>query len=203
VIVRDATEDDAVALSQLWHELLRRPGLQPAPAASSGTSSAAPPPEEVARQAVSRTEGDPASRILVAELDGRVVGCASLRTIPTSPLHEENVVRMSHLQVDPAHTRRGAGRSLVAAALSWAEQQGVETLLVASPVDDRDANRIFARMGLAPVASMRGAPVTALRARMAQDASAAGRQAGRGRNVGQVVAARRSQRRARAGRLAL
>jgi N-acetylglutamate synthase-like GNAT family acetyltransferase len=191
LLVRDATEDDAGALSDLWCELMPCPATTPSC-----------PPEEVAAKAVARTEGDPSSRILVAELEGRVVACAFLRMVPTSPLHDDNVAHLSHLKVESSEPQ-GAGRSLVAAALAWAEEQGVETLLVASPVNDRDANRFLARMGLAAVASLRGAPVTALRARIPQDPSTAARQLTRGRSVGQVVAARRSQRRARAGRLAL
>ena len=193
VLVRDATEDDAVALCRLWEEFLTRPGADP-------TS----PGEEVARRAVVRAEEDPASRIVVAEREGAVVGCAFLRMIQVSPFYDDPVLRVSHLQVDPAHSRRGAGRSLVEAALSWAEQEGVEGILVASPVNDRDANRFMARIGLAQVAGIRGSTVTALRARLPHDPSAAARQVGRqGRNVGQVVAARRSQRRARSRRIAI
>jgi GNAT superfamily N-acetyltransferase len=149
-------------------------------------------------------DDDPAGRILVAERDGEVVGCALLRMVQVSPFYDEPVLRVSHLQVDPAHSRKGAGSALVESALTWAEQQGVEGILVASPVNDRDANRFMARIGLAQVAGLRGAAVTALRARLPHDPSVAARQAARqGRNVGQVVAARRSQRRARARRIAI
>jgi predicted N-acetyltransferase YhbS len=193
VLVRDATEADAPALCRLWEEFLYRPG-----------SDQSASPDEIARKAVVRIEGDPTSRILVAERESEVVGCAILRMIQVSPFYDDPVLRVSHLQVDPAHSRQGAGRSLVEAALSWAEQQGTEGILVASPVNNRDANRFMARMGLAQVAGMRGAAVTALRARLPHDPSAAARQVGRqGRNVGQVVAVRRSQRRARARRIAI
>ena len=192
VLVRDAVDGDAATLCDLWHDLVVRPGM-------SGPTA---PPEEVIRQALTRVDGDRSSRVLVAELDGEVVGCAFVRTAPTSPLHDESAVWVTHLQVDPAHARQGAGRALVTAALGWGESLGVESLLVASPPNDREVNRIFARMGLAQVAAMRGAPVTALRARLPHDPSAAVRQQTRGRRVGQVGAARRSQRRARAGRLA-
>lgn len=193
VLVRDAVEDDAPMLGRLWQEYAHRPGVDPTA-----------PVEELARKAVLRTAQDPAGRIVVAERDGEVVGCALLRLIQVSPFYEDAVLRVSHLQVDPAHARKGAGRSLVEAALSWAEQQGLESILVASPVNDRDANRFMARMGLAPVAGIRGAPVTALRARLPHGPASAARTAGRqGRKVGQVVAARRSQRRARARGIAI
>jgi N-acetylglutamate synthase-like GNAT family acetyltransferase len=193
VLVRDAAEGDAQALCRLWEEFLYRPGVDHAAAA-----------EEIARRAVGRVDEDPSSRIVVAERDGEVIGCALLRMVQVSPFYDDPVLQVSHLQVDPSQARKGAGRSLVEAALSWAEQVGVEGMLVASPLNDRDANRFMARMGLAQVAGMRGAAVTALRARLPHDPSAAARQVGRqGRNVGQVVAARRSQRRARARGLAI
>ncbi|MDX6324020.1 MAG: hypothetical protein QOK15_374 [Nocardioidaceae bacterium] len=193
VVVRDAADEDAAALCRLWEEFLNRPGADQSA-----------DPEEVARKAVARVDEDPAGRILVAEREGDVVGCAMLRMIQVSPFYDDPVLRVSHLQVDPSHARKGAGRSLLEASLSWAEQQGVDGILVTSPVNDRDANRFMARMGLGQVAGIRGAAVTALRARLPHDPSAAARQVGRqGRNVGQVVAARRSQRRARARRIAI
>lgn len=193
VLVRDAVHDDASALCRLWEEFLNRPGAD-----------LTAPAEDVARRAVVRVDEDPQSRILVAEREGQVVGCAFLRMIQVSPFYDDPVLRVSHLQVDPDHKRKGAGRGLVEAALSWAEQEGADGILVASPVNDRDANRFMARIGLAQVAGIRGSAVAALRARLPHDPSAAARQVGRqGRNVGQVVAARRSQRRARSRRIAI
>ena len=61
----------------------------------------------------------------------------------------------------------------------------------------------LARLGMSMVAHLRGGSVPALRARVAHAPSAVVRQKGRGgRSVGQVVAARRSQRRARIRQIA-
>jgi N-acetylglutamate synthase-like GNAT family acetyltransferase len=193
VLVRDAVSSDASVLCLLWQELLVAPG----PDISGGSA------EQAVVTSIARATQDPSSRILVAETDGDVVGCAYLRTGHVSPVHEESVVHVSHLQVLPDAVA-GVDRALVEAALSWAEHRGVDTVVAATSATDRDANRFFARLGLAQVAVLRGASVCALRARLPHDPAAPARAAARGqRSVGQVVAARRSQRRAATRQLLL
>ncbi len=188
VTVRDASARDASALSSLWGELLVRPGSDAA-----GLSS-----EISVAQAVDRQGDGSDMRILVADVDGEVAGCAFLRVGVVSPVHDDHAVHMSHLQVDSRYSRQDVGSSLVEAALTWAEQRGIGTLLAATGGNDRDANRFMAKLGLGQVAVLRGSSVAALRARLPHDASTAARASGsNGRNVGQVVAMRRSQRRAR------
>jgi hypothetical protein len=189
LLVRDAVEADAGDLCLLWSDLLMLPG---------GDGSGRPP-ERVAAAGITRCLGEPGCRILVAEQDGRVVGCAYLRLARVSPVHDEQAVQVSHLQSTEQSERSLVDRALLEAALSWAEQQGASTLLSATGAHDRESNRTLARLGLAQVVVLRGATVSALRGRLPHDPSALARSAARtGRSVGQVVAARRSQRRARA-----
>jgi GNAT superfamily N-acetyltransferase len=188
VLVRDAVEDDAPTLCRLWADLFLRTGAEEV-----GGSV-----ESMAVEAIERMRGEELHRILVAEVDGTVVGAAFLRLGMVSPLHAERAVHMSHLQVDRGYLRHGVGRSLVDASVAWAEHLGIDTMIAAAAVNDRDANRFMARYGLAQVATLRGASVAALRARLPVDPSTAVRNGGRsGRSIGQVVAVRRSQRRAR------
>jgi GNAT superfamily N-acetyltransferase len=183
--------DDAQALSRLWSELVDR------------TEAVSDPPDVLVGKAVLRfSEGDE-GRILVAELDGSVVGCGFLRVGLVSPLDDGRVVHLSHVQVSEGCGRQGVGSALVEAALTWAEQQGVGYMVTSVPATHREANRFLARLGMAPVASLRGGPVATLRARLPHASPSVARQVGRsGRSVGQVVAARRSQRRARARQVA-
>jgi GNAT superfamily N-acetyltransferase len=188
VQVRDASERDATALSTLWFDLVARPGAD-APG---------DPPEVVAAKAVLRFSEDDLGRIIVAELDGAVVGCGFMRVWLASPLDEGRVVHLSHVQVAPGYARQGVGSALIEATLTWAEQRGIPSVVTSVPASHREGNRFLARLGMAPVASLRGGSVAALRARLPHDPSVAARVSPRlGRNVGQVVAARRSQRRAR------
>jgi N-acetylglutamate synthase-like GNAT family acetyltransferase len=187
VQVRDATAGDADALARLWPELVPPVG---------GDGVADLPGEIVARALANRAAE--AGRILVAELDGTVVGCAFLRIALVSPLDPAQAVQLSHVQVARGVGRQGVGTALIEETVTWAEQQGIDSVVAAVPAGDREANRFLARRGMVPVAALRAGTVAAIRARLPHPASVTVRQNGRsGRNVGQVVAARRSQRRAR------
>jgi GNAT superfamily N-acetyltransferase len=197
ITVREAGPQDAEALLGLWSDLFRRI------------------PERVgvpslldAQDSLMRSAIEPDRRVVVAETavsgaaprsSGRiptaVVGVALLRRLPITPLHVEETVSLSHLQVHQDYRRHGVGRALVAAAAGWAEETGADMVLASVPATDRDANRFLARLGLTQLASLRGASTKALRARLPAEAPAVALADARTkRSVGQVVARRRSQR---------
>ncbi|GAA1942360.1 GNAT family N-acetyltransferase [Nocardioides marmoribigeumensis] len=182
VDVRDLGPQDGPALARLWHDL-------PHPAEWDEHT-------DLAAMVLAALADDPGSRVLVAESGGEVVGTAYLRAARLSPLLSEEMLNVSHLQVEESQTRRGVGRALLEAALTHAEHHGIPHLLVAGAVNDRETNRFLARLGLAQVAVVRGSTVAALRARMPVEPSVAARST-RSKHVGQVVAARRLQRRSR------
>lgn len=182
VDVRDLGPQDGPALERLWRDLPRP--------VEWGDG------QDLAGHVLATLADDPSSRVLVAECAGEVVGSAYLRTVRPSPLLSDHTLSLSHLQVEESQTRRGVGRALLEAALSHAEHHGITSILVAGAVNDRETNRFLARLGLAQVAVIRGSTVAALRARMPLEPSVAARTT-RSRHVGQVVAARRLQRRSR------
>jgi GNAT superfamily N-acetyltransferase len=187
VHVRDAAVGDADALARLWSDLVPLAGAD-----SHGEA----PGAVVADALLNRTD-EASARIVVAELDGEVVGCAFLRIALVSPLDPAHAVQLSHVQVARGFGRQGVGTALVEETITWAEQRGIDSVVAAVPASDREANRFLARRGMVPVAGVRAGSVSALRARLPHATSAAVRQSKRsGRSVGQVVAARRSQRRA-------
>ncbi len=189
VQVRDASERDALVVSELWSELVARPSTDAGPGEA---------PEMVVAKAVLRYSEDDSGRIIVAELDGAVVGCGFMSVGVASPLDGGLTVHLSHVHVADGFGRLGVGSAMVEATLTWAEQRGIECVMTSVPANHREANRFLARLGMAPVASLRGGSVVSLRARLPHAQSLVVRQSGRkGRSVGQVVAARRSQRRAR------
>ena len=111
---------------------------------------------------------DPNRRVVLAVGDGdQVVGMAILTVDLAGELLDIPVVRVSHLVVDRAHRRQGAGRALVAAAGSHADQVGVEHVTVGAATTDREANRFLARLGFAPVVVRRVAPLAVLRRHLA------------------------------------
>jgi len=134
-------------------------------------------------------------RIVVADLHGRVVGGLHLRLAPLMPLSSELAVFTSHLNIDPEFRRRGIARSLMEVAVTWAEENAVPHVVALSAVNSRDTSRFMARLGLSPAAVVRVAPTPLLRAKLPMDRPRRARPAGSQRQLGQVLAARRSQRR--------
>jgi ribosomal protein S18 acetylase RimI-like enzyme len=111
---------------------------------------------------------DPEHRVVVAvdEGDG-VIGAAVFGADSAGGLLDPPSVYVSHLVVRPEQRRRGAGRALVAAAAAYAEEVGVDSVVVGVAPTGRDANRFFARLGFAPMVMRRIAPVASLRRALA------------------------------------
>ncbi len=112
-------------------------------------------------------------RHLVVVVDGapgaleEVLGMALLTVGPANALLDHLAVHMSHSVVADRHRRRGAGRALVAASAAFADERGVDQLVVSVPPGSREANRFFARLGFAPIAVRRSAPVGGVLRRLA------------------------------------
>lgn len=182
VLVREAEHGDVPALSRLWET----------------------PDEDRVATSVERHAEQVDTRVVVADVDGQVAGCAYLRIAFVSPLDSEPAVHVSHLQVDSDLPSADVSAGLLEAALAWAEERGVSALLAGSAAADRDTNRFLARLGLGQVGVLRATTVPALRSRLLREENIAPRGVARGtRRTGQVVAMRRSQRRLRAGDVSL
>ena len=184
VCLRNAVPEDAPALTALWSDVLRRAE-----------------PEDQAADLVSvieRVKGLPDERLVVAEYDGALAGAVHLRADTVSPLNLEPVVQAISPHVFPEFRRHGVGRALMDAAVAFAEERGIGHVASAAMAGSRDANRFMARLALGPQATLRIASVQALKAKLTAQRHGVGQPAG-GRHLTQVLAARRSMRRARAG----
>jgi GNAT superfamily N-acetyltransferase len=186
VLVRDAVPEDAAGLVEVWSEFRR--------AGSDRTGRAA---ERDAASSLARIAADPDERLLVAVVDDEVVGAVHLTRAGISPIHTETAIHVTHLHVLGGHRRHGVGKALMEAAVSWAEEKDTAHVIAAAPVSSRDANRFMARLGLSPLATIRGAAVPLLRAKLPVEPPAGAMVNSRNhRSVGQVIAQRRLQRRA-------
>jgi ribosomal protein S18 acetylase RimI-like enzyme len=115
-----------------------------------------------------RVLADPGNRVVVAVDESEaVIGAAIFAADIVGGLLDPPSVYVSHLLVAPAHRRRGAGRALVAAAAGYADEIGLDSVVVAVAPTTRDANRFFARLGFAPQVIRRIAPVAGLRRALA------------------------------------
>jgi GNAT superfamily N-acetyltransferase len=187
VLVRELAATDGPALHALWGPMLP----QPAPDVT---------PASYAEHVLTSMQHHPGATVLVAEVEGAVVGAAYLHRSLAAPVAGAEALEVGLLAVAPERTRRGVGRALLERALSHAEHLGLDNVLVAGRPDDRETSRFLARLGLAQVALLRIASVPALRGRLPLDPpGVVGVVQGtrRNRHVGRVIAARRTQRRSR------
>jgi GNAT superfamily N-acetyltransferase len=126
-VVRDARAEDVPALAPLVDQL------------------GYPAPEALLRErlAALAARGD---RVLVAELDGRVVGFLTTHTTPV--LHRAaEVGRISAMAVDERVRGTGVGRALVAAAEAILRSAGCERMEVTSATRRRDAHAFYEALG--------------------------------------------------------
>jgi ribosomal protein S18 acetylase RimI-like enzyme len=181
--LRQALPDDAPVLAEVWSEVLRRADHH----------------DQVAdlEAIIERTTPAEDEQIVVAEYDGEVAGAVHLRASTLTPLNLEPVVQAISPHVLPAFRRRGIGRALMGAAVTFAEERGIAHIATAAVSGSRDANRFMARLALGPHAILRLAPTAMVQAKL--DAQAPGGATSRrsgGRQLTHVLAARRSTRRA-------
>lgn len=181
VSLRPARVEDAHFLADLWSDALRRADRQDQVADL----------EVVLKQACV----SPEQRVVIAEYDGEPAGAVFLRVTTMSPINLEPMVQALSPHVLPTFRRHGVGRTLMEAAVSFAEELGIGHVLSGATSGSRDANRFMARLGFGPQVMVRVAPTQLVRAKIEAQRPAAERLAG-GRQLGSLLAARRSMRRA-------
>jgi ribosomal protein S18 acetylase RimI-like enzyme len=166
--VRPATAADVPALMAFADEL--RDALLPAASDAGGRPRGAPAAARALLEArYLEALADPSRHLVVVVNDAEEpIGTALLTIASANALLDMPAVHMSHAVVSDRHKRRGAGKALVAAAAAFAESHGLEQIVVSVHPGSRDANRFFARLGFAPLAVRRVAPVAVVRRRLAQ-----------------------------------
>lgn len=196
VTIRVAAPEDVNGLVELWRQTTRdgsrdNVGERHATEGLEGhtTEDLLLTPEVMeAAGAIARIAADPSERLLVACVEGDVVGAVHLRRGPVSPLQLLEAVHLSHLHVRPANRRRGVASALLAAATAWAEEKDSTHVLATSPASTREAHRFLARLGFGQIAVIRAASTSALRTRFAGLAVGSG-------DTGRLIARRRALRR--------
>jgi N-acetylglutamate synthase-like GNAT family acetyltransferase len=89
---------------------------------------------------------DPASRVLVAERGGQVVGCISLHVIPFLE-RTGRWLRIESLVVETGQRRTGTGRALLEAAEVLAREWGCLRIEVTSRRSRADAHAFYRNQG--------------------------------------------------------
>lgn len=167
---------------QLWSEAGPRGAEQPSPR-----------PVADATAALALVAADPDERVVVGLFEGELVAALHLHRSAMSPLHTDMAVHTSYLIVRPEHRKHGFARALLDSAVTWAEEKDVAHITAITSSNSRDTNRFLARLGLATVATVRGASTSTLRRKLTPEAL----RPHAPRNLGVMLAQRRSlQRRA-------
>ena len=134
-------------------------------------------------------------RLVVAEYDGEFAGAVHLRvTHDDARSTSSRSCRRSRRTCCPQYRRHGVGRALMDAAVSYAEELGIGHVATAAASGSRDANRFMARLALGPQAVLRVAADPVVRAKLTAQRPRRAPARG-GRQLTQVLAARRSMRR--------
>jgi GNAT superfamily N-acetyltransferase len=127
-IIREASVDDAVGLVPLLEQL------------------GYPSNADQIRRRLERLLSDPASNVLVASYDERLIGLAALHVFPLLE-QDRPVGQLIALAVDKAWRRQGIGRALVSAAERAAREHGCSALLLNSGDRRSDAHDFYSRLG--------------------------------------------------------
>lgn len=159
--VRPATHADLPALLELGEEL--RDQLLPVEGGPRARPGSLAGRAALTQRYTEAVEDPDRHLMLVTGTAGEVLGMALLTVGSANALVDLPAVHMSHAVVPDRHRRRGVGKALVAAAATFAEERGIEQLVVSVHPGSRDAARFFARLGFAPMAVRRTAPVAVVR----------------------------------------
>lgn len=89
---------------------------------------------------------NPAHHIVVAELDGGVIGYAAAQDYGPAPHRDWSIARMHDLWVSPDARGRGAGTALFEAVREWAEQHTKVRVLEWQSLDV--AKEFYSKLGL-------------------------------------------------------
>jgi N-acetylglutamate synthase-like GNAT family acetyltransferase len=126
--IRDARPEDAQALARLIEQL------------GYPTS-----PDAVVRR-VDLLASSEADRLVVAELEGRVVGLASVH-ISLSVEYDEPSAKLSAIVVDSDYRRRGIGEALVAEIEAEARARGCCLVFLTTAERRGEAHAFYRRIG--------------------------------------------------------
>ena len=126
--IRDARLEDAAALARLIDQL------------------GYPTTQEAVAERLRRLEASPADRVFVAELEGEVVGAASVHVALTLE-YDEPAAKLSAIVVDEGHRRQGIGEALARAVEEEAEARGCRLVFLTTAERRADAHAFYRRLG--------------------------------------------------------
>lgn len=187
VTLRDATLDDAPGLVELW-TICAEAGQGDGPEAFTQQMLWRRPDASEAAEAMAYNFDHRARRMIVALDDDRVVGVVVGDLATVSPISRAGMLIVTDVHVRPEYRRRSVARLLLSAMAAHAEENGCEIVVASVPVQARETNRYFTKVGFNQLAVLRGVQTSRLRARLDDRIAHA-------RGNGRLLAVRRTLRR--------
>lgn len=100
--------------------------------------------------AFERIDADPRVELVVAELDGEIVGTLQLMFLPHLTHGGGTRAQVEAVRVDARHRSRGLGRRMMQWAIERAREEGCSLMQLTTNVARTDAHRFYARLGFVP-----------------------------------------------------
>lgn len=181
IVLRDAEREDAAPLISLWQLCLEHHqshgGGQVAAWRKPGVAEAA--------AAFDFNFGDRSRRMVVALIDGTIVGAICFHITTTTPLNLTKTLVITDLMVSPEARRRAVASTLLSATSGAGEDANCESVNSVVPTSARDVNRFLAKLGFGQTSVVRCAQASTLRSRLSSKST-------RSKDTGKLIAVRRT-----------
>ncbi len=105
------------------------------------------PLPEVYYRAFEQIDRQPNLELIVAELDGQVVGTLQLIFIPSISFQGGLRAQIESVRVDKPHRNRGLGKQMMTWALERARERGASVVQLTTHASRTDAHRFYEQLG--------------------------------------------------------
>jgi len=187
IVLRGADREDAASLINLWRDCAETSREQGNDALSSTALWREPGVAEAAA-ALELNLANPDKRIIVALVEGEIVGAVMCDISTTTPVNLTRVLVITELQVLPAFRRKSVATTLLSAAANYGEEFNCEVVATLTPAHAREPNRFLTKLGFSQVSVVRATQASMLRSKLSSKAT-------NSRDTGKLIAVRRTLRR--------
>lgn len=187
IVLRDADREDAAALIALWTECAAS-GHDEGSEAFTQQSLWREPGVAEAAAALDLNLSMPDKRIIVALLDGEVVGVTVCYLSTLTPITLTRLLVVTEIQISPRFRRRNVASTLLSAAASYGEEHNCEIVVASIPAHAREPHRYLTKIGFNQIAVLRAIQASKLRSKLTTRAT-------NSRGTGKLIAVRRTMRR--------
>ncbi|MCL3818521.1 GNAT family N-acetyltransferase [Aeromicrobium wangtongii] len=187
VVLRDAEREDAAALIALWAECFEASQDEGSEAFTQQALWREPGVAEAAT-ALELNLSRPDKRIILALVDGEIIGATVCDVGTLTPISLTRVLIVTEIQVSPRYRRKSVALTLLSAAASYGEEHNCEIVIAAIPAHSREPHRYLTKIGFNQIAVLRAIQSSKLRSRLTSKAT-------NSRDTGKLIAVRRTLRR--------